>query len=128
MRFLSMLFDVVIMVCCCDALYFVLNTGVKVSTIFSASFLLVSAKHASRSFKNAAGCVLKLFMLCENAMPVKTVKIKIYNLLGDEVLLENIHHDFKKEINLQSIANGIYFVKVFDGDKSYCKKLIIEQN
>ncbi len=32
------------------------------------------------------------------------------------------------EINLKNINSGVYFVKVFDGERSYCKKLIVEQD
>ena len=31
-------------------------------------------------------------------------------------------------VDLKDISGGIYFVKVFDSDKSYCKKLIVEHN
>jgi hypothetical protein len=39
-----------------------------------------------------------------------------------------IYASIKKEINLRNISQGVYFIKVFDGEKSYCKKLIINQN
>lgn len=54
--------------------------------------------------------------------------IEIYNLFGEKVFEENINASITKEINLKNISAGIYFVKVFDGDKSYCKKLIIDRN
>ena len=32
----------------------------------------------------------------------------------------------KEEIKVKNISQGIYFVRVIDGEKSYCKKLIVE--
>ena len=52
--------------------------------------------------------------------------IVILNLLGDKIFEENIFNESKKEINLKNISDGIYFVKVFDGEKQFTKKLIIE--
>ncbi|MEP7171176.1 MAG: T9SS type A sorting domain-containing protein [Bacteroidota bacterium] len=54
--------------------------------------------------------------------------IEILNILGENVFAENIFIESKKEINLKNIADGIYFVKVFDGEKYYCKKLIVEHD
>lgn len=52
--------------------------------------------------------------------------VKILNILGENVFAENIFNESEKEINLENISQGIYFVKVFDGEKSYCKKLMVE--
>lgn len=54
--------------------------------------------------------------------------VEIINILGENVHAENIFNESKKEINLKNISDGIYFVKVFDGEKYYCKKIIIEQD
>jgi Secretion system C-terminal sorting domain len=53
-------------------------------------------------------------------------ELEIYSVLGEKVYSDNINKQSKKEINLKKIGAGIYFVKVFDGEKSYSKKLIIE--
>lgn len=53
-------------------------------------------------------------------------KIEILNILGEDIYSENIFNESKKEINIKNISDGLYFVKVFSGGKSYCKKLIIE--
>jgi len=53
-------------------------------------------------------------------------KVEIVNILGENTFAENIFYESKKEIKLKNISAGIYFVKVFDGEKSYCKKLIVE--
>ncbi len=54
--------------------------------------------------------------------------VEIVNILGENVFAKRILNESKKEINQQNISSGIYFVKVYDGQKYYCKKIIIEQN
>jgi uncharacterized delta-60 repeat protein len=54
--------------------------------------------------------------------------VELWNVMGERVYTENISNESKKEIDIKNISNGIYFVKVFDGEKSYCKKLIIEHD
>jgi hypothetical protein len=54
--------------------------------------------------------------------------IEIYSAIGEKVWNEYINNESKKEINLKNISDGIYFVKVFDGEKSYCKKLIVKHD
>lgn len=53
-------------------------------------------------------------------------EIEVFNILGENIFGGLIYSQSKKEINLKNISSGIYFVKVFDGAKSYCKKLIVE--
>ncbi|MCO5234603.1 MAG: T9SS type A sorting domain-containing protein [Bacteroidetes bacterium] len=54
--------------------------------------------------------------------------IEIYNTLGDNVLQENIHYASQKEISLLTISNGIYLVRLFDGQRYYSKKIIVEHD
>ena len=51
--------------------------------------------------------------------------IEIYSVLGERIFSEPVSFTSKKEINIKNISQGIYFVKVFDEEKSYCKKLIV---
>lgn len=60
--------------------------------------------------------------------PILKGSVKILNILGANIFTTNICNETKKEINLKNISDGIYFVKVFDGEKYYCKKLIIERD
>ncbi len=62
------------------------------------------------------------------AQYLSKVSIEIYSSIGEKVWNENICNESKKEIKLNNISSGIYFVKVFDGERSYCKKLIIEHD
>jgi hypothetical protein len=52
--------------------------------------------------------------------------IMVSNTLGESVYAQSIFNESKKEINVENISSGIYFLKVFDGEKSYCKKIIVE--
>ncbi|MEP7170012.1 MAG: T9SS type A sorting domain-containing protein, partial [Bacteroidota bacterium] len=54
--------------------------------------------------------------------------IMVSNTLGESVYAQNIFNESKKEIKLKNISEGIYFVKVFDGEKYYCKKIIVDQD
>lgn len=54
--------------------------------------------------------------------------IQIYNIIGKEVLQENIYQASQKEINIQSISNGIYLVRLFDGEKYYCEKIVVQHD
>ena len=54
--------------------------------------------------------------------------VEIYNIFGEKVIQEIIDSTNKKVINLKNTSTGIYFIKVFNGDKSYCKKLVVERN
>ncbi|HKR04409.1 MAG TPA: T9SS type A sorting domain-containing protein [Bacteroidia bacterium] len=55
--------------------------------------------------------------------------IEIYNVLGKKIFKENIFNISQKEIRLKParpLAAGIYFVKVRDGEREYCEKLVIK--
>lgn len=67
------------------------------------------------------------FIISFEEMVVKG-NVKISNIFGEDVFARNIFNESRKEINLKNISSGIYFVKVYDGKKNYCKKIIIEQD
>jgi hypothetical protein len=59
---------------------------------------------------------------------IKNGMIEIFNVYGECIKQVNIHNDSKQEVNLESIPNGIFLIRLNDGEKFYCKKLIVEHN
>ncbi len=59
---------------------------------------------------------------------IKNGTVEIINEMGEKVLMENIMNESKKEIHLINNVAGIYFVKVFNGEKSCCRKIIIDHS
>jgi|GEM_PF-3516271 len=54
-------------------------------------------------------------------------KVEIFNLLGESVFEELLFNESEKAISLD-LEPGIYFVKVLDGEKRYCSKLVVERD
>ncbi len=52
--------------------------------------------------------------------------VKILNILGETILTEDINHESSKEIKLNNISRGIYFVNVFDGERNFSKRIVIQ--
>ena len=59
---------------------------------------------------------------------IRNGKLTIYSVPGQIVFENSINSVSRKELHVRNISPGIYFIKVFDGETSYCKKLIVEQN
>ena len=59
---------------------------------------------------------------------IKKAQIEIYNVMGEKIHTEIISAASSKEIYLRNISSGIYFVKVYNGQNQYTKKLIIERD
>jgi uncharacterized repeat protein (TIGR03803 family) len=57
---------------------------------------------------------------------IKNGIVTVSTLQGAIISEENIFNGYSKEIQLQNIAAGIYFVKVADGEKLMSRKLIIQ--
>ena len=51
------------------------------------------------------------------------VKVEIYNVSGEKVY-DNINNQTSKEIDLNDFANGMYFVKIYDGDNVHLEKIV----
>ena len=62
------------------------------------------------------------------AKAIKKGKIEILTIFGEPVFSEAIYNESKKKISLQKNSSGLYFVKVFDGEMTSCKKIIVEQD
>ncbi len=58
--------------------------------------------------------------------PIQQGSIVILNTLGEEVLEIPVSNESNKNISIENIQAGIYFVNVFDGEMYYSKKLIVE--
>ncbi len=57
---------------------------------------------------------------------INIAQLEIYNEMQEKVFEETNFNSYSKKIQLENIASGIYLVKVFDGEKIYCKKIIVE--
>jgi hypothetical protein len=55
-------------------------------------------------------------------------KIEISNTIGETLYEQNIFNESKKEITIENISPGIYFVMVYDNNIRNCKKLIIAKD
>ncbi|MEO8149648.1 MAG: LamG-like jellyroll fold domain-containing protein [Bacteroidia bacterium] len=51
--------------------------------------------------------------------------IEILNMLGENIFEANTFNESTKEINLQNLSAGVYFVKVNDGKNYYGKKITV---
>jgi hypothetical protein len=56
----------------------------------------------------------------------KNAFVEIYNLMGECIYKESISNELINNIHCEQISSGIYFVKVFDSEKIYYEKLIVE--
>jgi|GEM_PF-6522100 len=52
-------------------------------------------------------------------------KLEIFSVFGEKIYSDKIINNSRKEIHLKNISEGAYFVRVFDGEKYYTKKIII---
>lgn len=52
--------------------------------------------------------------------------IQVVNMLGETIFTENVCNASQKEITLTNVTPGVYFMKVFDGEKQFIKKMIID--
>lgn len=53
-------------------------------------------------------------------------KIEIYNLLGSTIYTQNVNHQTVNEIDLSGSPKGICFAKLYNQEKSFTKKIVIE--
>ena len=62
-----------------------------------------------------------------NSVYAKTMKISIVNILGQELMNENItdfKDNFQKQISLKTFADGIYVINILVDENLYSKKII----
>ena len=51
--------------------------------------------------------------------------IEVYNVIGEKVFQSTIHN-LKSEIDLSNQTNGIYFMKIYDGQAILTKKIVVQ--
>lgn len=101
------------------------GTIVNMNVILPTGINIIEPKENTISFFPNPTSGIVIINFPEN---FQKAKIEIHNVIGETIYNEVMDIESKKEINLININSGIYFVKVFDGEKSYCKKLIVEHN
>jgi hypothetical protein len=104
---------------------FAVNYGCTINTI--CTNVGIEEQTANSTFQIYPNPSAGRFIISFEEVIIKG-EVEMLNFLGERIFKENIFHQSKKEINLKNISSGIYFVKVFDGDKGYCKKIIVEQD
>jgi hypothetical protein len=50
--------------------------------------------------------------------------VEVFNVLGEKVFLYEADDTFLK-VDLSDVPNGIYFVKIDNGTKSYLRKIVV---
>ncbi len=59
---------------------------------------------------------------------INSGEVQIFNAYGAKIFTQNIINTSDVKIYLKNIPEGIYFVKVLDGEKYFSHKIIIQQN
>lgn len=78
---------------------------------------LITDKHQVNVYPNpSAGTMIASFPF------IRDGEIEIYNILGRAVYSEKINNEAIKQIHINDISSGIYFMKIFDGEKSFSRK------
>ena len=54
------------------------------------------------------------------------IQLQVFNLVGQEIFSENFNLKDVLEINTDTFANGMYLVKIADGEKEGVQKLVIQ--
>ena len=52
--------------------------------------------------------------------------LEIYNAFGETVSTHVLKRESKGQFTVEELSPGIYFIRVFDNEKSFSQKLIIE--
>lgn len=54
------------------------------------------------------------------------LEARVYDLTGKECTYFILNNNTKQEIDLSKLSNGLYYLKIVDGDKTYCRKLLLD--
>jgi hypothetical protein len=65
------------------------------------------------------------FVITRNS-ELNDASLVIYKASGDKIYIDSFSSgESRKEVHLNSVATGIYFINIIDGSNRYCKKLLI---
>ena len=108
-------------------IYFDYNPAIITNTASATLTLPVglNENHASNSmtvYPNPSTGKLNILF----AKPIARGTVEIQSILGEKILKQNIYYRSEMVITPENISDGIYFVKVFDGNETLCRKLIIK--
>ena len=112
------------------------NSTNGANNMISVTVLNVNATDVKAIVKESAQVVVYpnpsvgVFILSINNITEEKAQISISNILGDVVynMQEEVNNNtITKEIDLQNLANGAYFMKVMVGQKTYTNKVIINK-
>ena len=108
-------------------IYFDYNPAIITNTASATLTLPVglNENHTSNSmtvYPNPSSGKLNILF----AKPIARGTVEIQSILGEKILKQNIYNRSEMVITPENISDGIYFVKVFDGNETLCRKLIIK--
>jgi hypothetical protein len=52
--------------------------------------------------------------------------VEIYTVSGKRILSEPVSFISEKEMNIKNLKNGIYIIRLFDGEKYFSQKISVE--
>ena len=90
------------------------GTGIETTAPYEHSLITISPNPCTNKF------LIRFSHLINKGV------IEIYDVIEKKIYTENISNASQKEIRLNNMYAGMYFVKVMDGERSYCRKLIVE--
>lgn len=64
------------------------------------------------------------FQINSNGLQVS--RLEIYNLLGEKIYTSTKNAESNFTIDISNQSKGIYFVKIYEGEKSYTNKIIVQ--
>jgi len=75
-------------------------------------------------FPNPSSDFINVQIISNNITPLT---IEMVNILGETVYNETIQATTFTKIDLSNITNGVYFVRIIQGDKQFAKKIIVNK-
>jgi hypothetical protein len=106
-----------------DSTGFVIGSGGEMTTLCETGVVELSLFNSILIYPNPNS---GKFIISSSKTLIKA-KIEVYNILGNKIYSAFLNGNLEHEVEL-AISTGIYFIKIYDGERSYCKKLIVEHN